>query len=69
MNFTMEQKLAIWERADHQCEWVENDQRCPEIFPNPRVADADHVVKWDDNGLTTVENGRLLCQAHNRGRG
>jgi len=65
--FTMHQKIAIWELADHQCEYEEDGERCPEIFDNPRDADADHIVRWDQNGTTAVSNGRLLCQSHNRG--
>lgn len=65
--FTEEQKIAIWDRADRQCEWVEEDgRRCSERFANFREADADHIVKWDDGGPTSVENGRLLCRRHNR---
>ena len=28
----------------------------------------DHVVPWAEGGLTTQENGQLLCPSHNRGR-
>lgn len=68
--FTTEQKIAIWENANHQCEWVDTKtgDRCTEIFPNFKEADADHIVMWRDNGRTTVENGRLLCPKHNRSR-
>jgi len=67
--FSVAQKIAIWERAEHRCEWVEESgQRCRESFADFRSADADHIVKWAQNGQTTVANGRLLCQRHNRGR-
>ncbi|MFM1830809.1 MAG: hypothetical protein RLZZ558_1149, partial [Planctomycetota bacterium] len=67
--FTAEQKLAIWNHAQGQCEHRdEKGKRCPEKFPDPAKADADHVVMWKDNGATSVSNGRLLCPAHNRGR-
>jgi hypothetical protein len=67
--FSQEQKIEIWERAQHQCEWIdENENRCQERFANFRQADADHIVKWNENGPTTIANGRLLCQTHNRGR-
>lgn len=66
--FSTSQKLAIWERANHQCEWIDNGIRCQETFSNFQAADADHIVKWNDGGPTTVENGRLLCRCHNRGR-
>lgn len=64
--FTEQQKLAIWERANYQCEWEENGNRCKKKFPNFRDADADHIVKWSNGGETTVDNGRLLCVRHNR---
>jgi len=68
--FTMEQKIAIWERAGHRCEWkdVRGGVRCPKTFEHPRKAEADHVVMWKDNGPTSIENGRLLCTKHNRAR-
>lgn len=67
--FTMEEKIAIWEKAERQCEWVdENGIRCEDTFLHPREADADHIVKWKDNGETTISNGRLLCVNHNRSR-
>lgn len=62
--FTIEQKIAIWERAKRKCEW----EGCVKEFPNPRIADADHIIMWEKGGPTTVENGRLLCKEHNRGR-
>jgi len=67
-SFTIEQKIAIWERAEHQCEWVdpETGQRCEMRFKNPRDADADHIVKHRHGGPTTMDNARLLCQRHNR---
>ena len=66
--FTEGQKIAIWSRASHQCEWEDGSGRCTERFDDFRNADADHIVRWIDGGLTTLENGRLLCQSHNRGR-
>lgn len=66
--FSLDQKIAIWERAQHQCEWGEGESRCPATFSDPRDADADHVVKWSESGRTTIDNGRLLCTKHNRGR-
>jgi hypothetical protein len=67
--FTEQQKIAIWDRANGRCEWIEEDgNRCQETFANFRDADADHIMKWADGGPTTVENGRLLCQFHNRSR-
>jgi len=68
--FSEAERIAIWDRADGQCEFIEaGGERCPETFANFRDADADHIVRWIEGGPTTVENGRLLCQPHNRGRG
>lgn len=67
--FSEAQKLAIWDRSQHQCEYVdEAGGRCPETFADFRAADADHIRRWVDGGPTTIANGRLLCQPHNRGR-
>jgi hypothetical protein len=66
--FTESQKISIYERANHQCEWEENGTRCQEIFNNFHTADADHIIKWNEGGPTSFENGRLLCPKHNRGR-
>lgn len=68
-SFTTAQKLAIWERAGHRCEWQDAGRRCRERFADFEMADADHIIRWTDRGPTTVANGRLLCRAHNRGRG
>lgn len=68
-NFTEQQKIAIWDRARGRCEWTDdNGTRCEETFSNFRDADADHIIRWNDGGPTAVENGRLLCQHHNRSR-
>ncbi|HXH37141.1 MAG TPA: DUF262 domain-containing protein [Thermoanaerobaculia bacterium] len=65
--FTVEQRLAIWDRAGARCEWRgQGSSRCDATFPNPRDADADHIVKWSRGGPTSLENGRLLCKKHNR---
>lgn len=62
------QKIAIWERADHRCEHKESGSRCEALFPDFRAADADHIIRWVEGGTTTLDNGRLLCQLHNRGK-
>jgi hypothetical protein len=62
------QKIAIWDRAGRRCEHEQDGTRCDEVFADFRIADADHIIRWVDGGSTTLDNGRLLCQAHNRGR-
>jgi hypothetical protein len=65
--FTIDQKIAIWYRAGQQCEWLDGQgPRCEKKFADFREADADHFVRWVEGGPTTVENGRLLYQTHNR---
>jgi hypothetical protein len=46
------------------------DQGCvDEYCDQPASAcQGDHIVQWTDGGLTTQENGRLLCPFHNRQR-
>lgn len=67
-SFTRDQKVAIWSRAERQCQWIDaaTGARCSEKFPDFALADADHIVLWSNGGPTTMENGRLLCQRHNR---
>ena len=67
--FAEAQKIAIWDRAGHRCEFETAGVRCAEEFADFREADADHFVRWVDGGPTTLDNGRLLCTKHNRGRG
>jgi hypothetical protein len=66
--FSEDQKIAIWDRASGRCEWEEGGQRCTELFADFRLGDADHIVRWIDGGPTSIDNGRLLCTKHNRGR-
>lgn len=47
---------------------VVRDRQCRHEFCDRRAAicQVDHIVPWSQGGLTTVENGRLLCGFHNR---
>jgi len=67
--FTEAQKIAIWDRAGRRCEFDTAGVRCTKELADFREADADHFVRWVDGGPTTLDNGRLLCTKHNRGRG
>ncbi len=46
------------------------DRQC--TFPGCAVeverCQVDHIIEWTQGGITTQENGRLLCPAHNRQR-
>jgi HNH endonuclease len=55
---------AIWKRDEGKCAWVhkESGRRCCSKFRNQ----VDHIVPWAMGGLSTLENGRLLCWQHNR---
>lgn len=47
---------------------VVRDRGCQHEFCDRRavVCQVDHVIPWSQGGLTTQENGRLLCGFHNR---
>ncbi|MDE3087407.1 MAG: DUF222 domain-containing protein, partial [Acidobacteriota bacterium] len=47
---------------------VVRDRGCQHEFCDRRavVCQVDHVIPWSQGGLTTEENGRLLCGFHNR---
>jgi uncharacterized protein DUF222 len=44
------------------------DRSCRHAYCDTRAefCQADHIVQYTDGGLTTQENGRLLCGFHNR---
>ena len=44
------------------------DRMCthPHCFEPAETCQVDHIETWADGGLTTQENGRLLCGFHNR---
>jgi hypothetical protein len=44
------------------------DRRCTHRFCDRPAEECqvDHIVPWAEGGLTTQENGRLLCGYHNR---
>jgi hypothetical protein len=44
------------------------DRRCVHPYCDKLASDCqvDHTVPFDEGGLTTQENGRLLCAWHNR---
>ena len=56
--FTGATRRAI-ELRDQQC----TNEHCEE--PAERCQ-ADHIVEYSQGGLSTQENGRLLCPFHNR---
>jgi hypothetical protein len=56
--FTGALRRAI-ELRDRECQHSHCDVRSDRC-------QADHIKRWADGGLTTQQNGRLLCGFHNR---
>ncbi|HVM07495.1 MAG TPA: DUF222 domain-containing protein [Acidimicrobiales bacterium] len=44
------------------------DRRCQDRYCDTRAAQcqADHITPWSEGGLTSQDNGQLLCGPHNR---
>jgi 5-methylcytosine-specific restriction endonuclease McrA len=59
---TAELKRAVWARDDGKCQWpVDGGGVCG----STTRLEIDHVVPRGRGGASTVENCRILCQAHN----
>lgn len=69
-HFTEEQRMVIFNRAGGRCQWIDNsNQECGHKFAWSDEWDADHIINHADGGLTTLDNGRLLCAYRNRANG
>ena len=83
--FTPKQRYELWEKAggvvqhydengnyvpyqDAVCEITGRNIPLREVLDGSRW-EADHIIKWEDNGPTTVENGRLIAKRENRRMG
>jgi 5-methylcytosine-specific restriction endonuclease McrA len=56
-------KKAVWNRDGGQCTFLsEAGRRCP----SRRMLEFDHAVEVARGGVSTVENVRLRCRAHNQ---
>lgn len=59
---TKSQKKAIIQRDERRCTYISSaGKRCEET----RNLQFDHIKPYSKGGLTTTENLRLLCPAHN----
>lgn len=68
--FDEAQRIAIYRRDDGLCQMCLEEGKPEREAQVPwRQFDADHVLPHSRGGETILENGRVLCQAHNRGRG
>jgi len=68
-HFTEEQRYLIFSRAEGRCEWQADGQICGYQFDWTDGWEPDHTISHADGGLTTVENGRVLCRYRNRANG
>jgi uncharacterized protein YbaR (Trm112 family) len=60
--FSSKDKRVLYERQNGVCPY------CKEVFAIEAM-DADHIVPWVKGGITTIENGQLLCKSCNRSKG
>jgi uncharacterized protein DUF262 len=68
--FNEAERIAIYRRDEGICGLCLEEGK-PETEARVTWAefDADHVLPHSRGGSTVVENGRVLCRTHNRGRG
>jgi len=62
--FTLEQRIIIYRNANGICQ----NKKCGKKVPWEKF-DADHNIAYIHGGVTTVENGRLLCSSCNKKKG
>jgi hypothetical protein len=68
--FDEAERIAIYRRDDGLCQMCLEEGKPEQEARVPwREFDADHVLPHSRGGRTLVENGRVLCRTHNRGRG
>jgi hypothetical protein len=56
-------KKAVWQRADHQCEYT--DPRSKRRCGQKRFLHIDHMRPIAQGGSDSFSNLQLLCSAHN----
>lgn len=67
--FDEAERIAIYRRDDGLCQiCLEEGKPETEARVPWREFDADHVRPHSRGGVTAVDNGRVLCRYHNRGR-
>jgi 5-methylcytosine-specific restriction endonuclease McrA len=55
-------RRAVWQRDDGKCQWCLANG---EICGSTHRLELDHVIPRAAGGPSTVENCRILCDAHN----
>lgn len=69
-NFSRAQRIELFLSSDRMCALCLEDE--DKTLEEARVQwskwDADHVEMHSEGGETTLENARVLCPCHNRGR-
>lgn len=67
--FLRSQRVQLFIESDRLCEMCLDDGKSEE---EARVSwsdwDADHIEEYAEGGQTVLENARVLCPSHNRGR-
>ncbi|HET7455284.1 MAG TPA: DUF262 domain-containing protein [Solirubrobacterales bacterium] len=67
--FDEAERIAIYRRDEGLCQiCIEEGKPEAEARVPWREFDADHVLPHSRGGQTVVDNGRVLCRYHNRGR-
>ena len=62
-------RISIYRRDDGMCQMcLDEDKPESEARVPWREYDADHVLPHSRGGRAAIENGRVLCRYHNRGR-
>jgi len=63
--FSQRQKSELWHKQDGIC--PETNKKIPiEELYNASLWQADHIVPFSKGGLTTIENGQLICATRNK---
>jgi len=66
--FTPQQRYAMWEHQDGVCPRTGKNIPKDQIN-NHELWAADHVTPHSKGGLTTLENGELVCREYNQSKG
>ncbi|NMJ77086.1 DUF262 domain-containing protein [Nanohaloarchaea archaeon] len=67
--FSRAQRLKLFLESDRVCEMcIEEGKTESEAKVSWKNWDADHIVAHSQGGETKIENARVLCPSHNRGR-
>ena len=62
--FTKEQKRQLWEKQGGICPVSKEEIPLEEMFDHTKWQ-ADHIDPFDNGGLTTLDNGQLVCAKYN----